>query len=167
MCQLVGLNSVHCDGSGHHALELTVLIVSFVLLIITTFQNLFSSPPLSPSLPLLAVPCGTNQRLAACLDARYNAPGLDEGGRCLCGLIIRTQWPCCHQPCHLLLKRHDCVSGLSLSFSLSPTPLHPVLNRSNFPRAMKSRNGSRKTPRLRHYLSGSRTQCVFLRAEQY
>lgn len=72
------------------------------------------------------------------------------GGRCLCGLIIRTQWSCCHQPCHLQLKRHDCVLGAFSLLARSPPPPHlaslPLgrfaLNRSNFPRAMKSRNSS-------------------------
>lgn len=55
---------------------------------------------------------------------------LDEGGRCLCGVIIITQWSCCHQPCHPIEKAWLCVGGF---FSCPPTTYTPPPHKKNLP----------------------------------
>ena len=142
--------------------ELAVLIVSFGLpIIITTFFSplffvsvffiLLSGKTVITPVPTCCIMVSappTEQWIKLYLQPLWS---LDEGGRCLCGVIIITQWSCCHQPCHRQLKRHDCVLGafspvLPLvpprSQPCRPTPSRFVVNRSNFLRAMKSRNRS-------------------------
>lgn len=115
-------------GWGGDTSELTILIVSFGLPIIITpsiFTPLFClaffillsqttviTPVPMPCIMVSAPP--TAQWIKLYLEPLWS---LDEGGRCLCGVIIITQWSCCHQPCHRQLKRHDCVLG----------PFSPVL----------------------------------------
>ncbi len=153
-----------------HTSGLAALIVSFGLAINVASSNLFLLAPFLRFPPALrARVFSETDSDYVCEDAEYNAIGpacwrseLEPlmlflqrwawwGGRCLCGLIIRTQWSCCHQPCHLQLKRHDCVLGAFSSLARSPAPPPQpaslllgrfALNRSNFPRAMKSRNSS-------------------------
>lgn len=146
--------------------KLALLIVSFILPIITLFflSSFFLSVffiLLSGKTVIITVPTccimvsglPVEQWIKLYLQLLWS---LDEGGRCLCGVIITTQWSCCQQPCHLQLKRHDCVLVALFSCPTAAThpPTHPpnqpcrpnpsrfVLNRSNFLRAMKSRNGS-------------------------
>lgn len=125
----------------HHSIYSFFLLFLYVLL---SGKTVITPVPLW-CIMVSALP--TEQWIKLYLQSMWR---LDEEGRCLCGVIIITQWSCCHQPCQWQLKRLHFVLG---AFSIPPPPTATnnhaaptsssfIVNRNNFLGAMKSRNRS-------------------------